>query len=175
MNKQDTINLLKLDIAAEETLLKLKDDIVAVVKKFDNKVPTKRITTALKKVDDNLRFTAQYNSMVIEMYTTNRSVQSTTGTSWVYISNSCKTILHSCLRSSSNNGCLNDDGTINASQIIKDINIYAEYKQKSITDLKKQIKNIDKITAKFEGIKEQQSQFLKDTNINIMSYLNLKF
>ena len=68
--------LVELEIANRELMLTMYDAIEETLKKFDGKIFSKRIETALKKnVSANIRVKREFNSIIIEFHFENRMVE----------------------------------------------------------------------------------------------------
>ena len=67
VNDETAKKLVELQIKNREYAFSLYDEIIEVLAKFDGKQVTKRIETALRKIDDNIRVENEYNSFIIKV------------------------------------------------------------------------------------------------------------
>ena len=171
-DKTNTIKLIQLEIEAKEKAIFLIDQIITVAEKFDGKVANKRFGTALKKIDNNLKFAMEYNSFKIELYIDNRFLQTETHTE--YIKNSYVSIIHGSISSSYWNSLLINsriDGTELVAQLIKAKKELTSW----VLELKSQVEKIDSILTAYQGIKDQIEKFGNDVNYTIRDYFQLDF
>lgn len=171
---QNKLNLIKLDMEATEKMLSLLPAVREVLKKFDGKEATKRLDTALKAVDADLKFYKEFNSFIIEMYITKRCVKEASfefGT--VYIKDSYKTLVHISLKSSSGDGAT-QNGVLNAEEVIKIMNIQAACKNVNLLQTKHNLKNLEKLQAKKEKLQKQINGYNDSISYTSALYLDLK-
>lgn len=67
--------LVELEISNRKLALSLFDDIIKTLERFDGKQANKRIDTALKKINENLSFSREYNSFIINLITQTKIIK----------------------------------------------------------------------------------------------------
>lgn len=171
--KQETAKkLIALEIKELEKAVAVIDDIKKTIPKFAGKAPTKRLDTALKAINSNLRFETSYNSFILEIRKENRHVQDTDNSA-VYTLSSAVNIIHASLRSSSGDGiCQN--GTIDAALFLAQVNSAHDYIVNSIKNLTDELKDIDRILAEHARILKERDDFISSTHCLIREYFYLK-
>ena len=172
MKHETAIKLIELEIENLEKAVKVINEIKKIVPKFDGKTPSKRIDTALKAIDKNLRFETRYNSFVIELYKEIRHVQDTPQT--VVYSNSHSTfILHASIKSSYGDGvCQND--TIDGKIFLAELETSQEHKKAFIVKLRAELGNLDNIIVNHARIKKEKELFLSGVSSLTREYFDLK-
>jgi hypothetical protein len=165
------IQLLELEAEARSRALLLCDKIIGLVPKFDGKKPDKRFDTALKAIDKGLSFETRFNSFIIKHWIEKRMVQSGGHTS--YLTGSDVSIIHASIQSSYQDGiCQN--GTIDGKQLIAHIETAKGHLQKNITEINKDIQNIETILKRFKAIQDEKEKFNHDVSWTTRGYFNLK-
>jgi len=79
----DATKLTELEIKAKEKAISLYDEVIEALAKFDGKTITKRIETALKKIDSDL-YIKQDSSFKVCLYISDRSFETENG-NWIYL------------------------------------------------------------------------------------------
>lgn len=166
------MSLLQLEINSTRTALNLCDGIIEVVRKFDGKQPSKRLDTALKGIDENLRFKMEYNSFSIYLYLSVRCVRTEIGVR--YLNHDYQDIIRSSMESSRGDGvCQN--GTIRAELIISDIERARQQMKERIAQLTAEMGDIGGILNRFEELRLAQASFEASVSYSVREYFNLKF
>jgi len=169
---QERIDLINLELAAREKALGLLDMIIAAVQTRDGKAPDKRLDTALKAIDENLRFSMHYNSFVIELIIRDRSIVTTSGHS-EYIKDSTVCIVHASVKSGYNGGGACQNGTINAAVLIDAIEKFREATKISIEKTRGELANIEEVLAAFSAARLALSQLENSTSYLTREYFGL--
>jgi len=168
---QERIDLINLELAAREKALGLLDMIIAAVQTRDGKAPDKRLDTALKAIDENLRFFMRYNSFVIELIIRDRSIVTASGHS-EYINDSTVYIVHASVKSGYNDGAC-QNGTINAAVLIDAIEKFREATKISIEKTRGELANIEEVLAAFSAARLALSQLENSTSYLTREYFGL--
>lgn len=175
VNDETAKKLVELEIKNREYAFSLYDEIIEVLAKFDGKQVTKRIETALRKIDDNIRVENEYNSFIIKVGFWNiekRSVKTENGIA--YLENSEETICHCSRFSSYGDGVLNENNSLNYENIKKQLIKHKEYMEESIKEIKSQLANVETIISEYEELEKKCQDFNRDTNFCISEYYGLK-
>lgn len=174
MKNQDIkLELLKLEVTHLNHAIKLCDEIIKVIPKFDGKQSNKRFDTALKGIDSNLHFVTRYNSFVIQLYKDNRSIQDDKGISH-YLNDSYVNIIHWSIESSSGDGiCQN--GTINGKLLIGIIEEQRKYFQQRMDGLNDNINKIDEIIDCYKEMIKERETFKNNVSYLVRDYFDLNF
>ena len=174
-NDETAKKLVELQIKNKEYTLTLYNSIIETLAKFDGKQVTKRIETALRKIDDNIRVENEYNSLIIKMgfYDINkRSVKTESGIA--YLKESEETICHCCRFSSYGDGVLNEDNSLNYENIKKQLIKHKEYMEESAKEIKSQLENVESIISEYEELEKKCKDFNHNTNWCISEYFGIK-
>lgn len=171
--KEIKLRLLDLEIKARNKAINLCDDIIKVVSKFNKKEPTKRLDTALKKIDKNLNFRLRHNSFIIDLNIENRSITIEEYNTH-YIRGYNISIIHSSIRSGYGDGiCQN--GTINGELLMDEIDNSKQQMIQEVNKLKHGIENINNIITEKAMIDSQIANFKNVTPYLIREYFDLNF
>jgi len=152
--KLNKINSIEKELLRKEEVFKLCPAIIEVIKKFDGKQSNKRLDTALKNIDKNLRFKTQYNSWIIE-----------------HVSYDIN-IVHASISSSYGDG-VEQNGVIIADVAIADLNKNMNYRKEQAIKTREQNK-IDIIDGLIEESEELKKK-IKEFNEKINYAINDKF
>ena len=167
--------LIELEVKANEKAIGLTDNIIEVVKKFDGKMPTKRLDTALKTIDKNLSFKCEYNSFMIDLWIEDRSIsvphKDYVGA--VYIKNSNVSICHCCMVSSGKPQAINEDGTINAEYVIESILNSKQYRIEYNNSMIKTLNEIEEKIKEYEELKKTIRAFNDSVNYTVAQYFEI--
>lgn len=182
-SNEDSKNLIRLEIENRKEALKLYEEIIELVKKYDGKVLNKRFDTALKKIDERLSYDRQYNSFYIEFSVwNNRSCKSTKTDSYgysstLYISTDCIR-LNTYIQTYShgrNEPCMLCDERIIAKPIIEALNKGKAGIEKTIADLENSIDKAQEYKEKCEALKKQMEEITKDIPYLIKEYFDINY
>ena len=169
--------LVNLEIQANVKALQLMDDIKEVIIKFDGKIPDKRLDTALKKIDSDLSFKQDYNFFIIDLWIRNRSVsvkkENETYSGTYYIKSDRVGICYCACKSCYGDGCLNEDGTINAEMVIKSINGSKKYLLEYNNSMVNTVNNINDKIKEYEELKKRIVEFNNSVNHTVAQYYEL--
>jgi len=172
MKHETAKKLIELEINALEEAAVVIEEIKKIVPKFEGKTPSKRLDTALKAINKNLRFETKYNSFVIELFKENRHVQDTNQTV-VYSSSHSTNIIHASLKSSYNDGvCQND--TIIGKVFLAELDASQKHQKAFVEKLRAEIGNIDNIITEHARITKEKDAFLTGVSYLTREYFNLK-
>jgi len=174
-NDETAKKLVELEIKNREYAFSLYDEIIEVLAKFDGKQVTKRIETALRKIDDNIRVKNEYNSFIVEVGFWNiekRSVKTENGIA--YLKNAEETLCHCARFSSYGDGVLNEDNSLNYEAIKTQLVKHKEYMEKSTLEIKEQLADIETITSEYEELEKKCQEFNAKKNWCISEYYGLK-
>lgn len=162
MTKQLRMSRINLEIKNNEKALAITDKVLEVLKTFDGKVMSKRIDTKLKEIDSNLNFRKnQYDDWCLyygfwdSRYDTE---------SKCYVFNDEFYYL---------NYFKPDSSVLNYAEIEEKIKKAVEYKRESISKLKQQLKQIDKILEKRKKLCEQINEIHNSIHYIIRNDLDL--
>lgn len=183
LNIEDAKKLTLLEVEAKQKAIKLYDDIILTLSKFDEKIPSKRIDTALKKIDSNLSFKENGNSLIIELYIEKRSFKSDNANSWIYLDFTSENIVY-CSRFSKYGGVLNGgennidyplekQNTINFELLKKQLEKTKEQKEKHIEILKTQLENVEELIKEHDELVEQLKSFNSKVHHSIANNFDL--
>lgn len=166
--------LLKLEIKNRKYLISLYDSVLECLKKFDGKQVTKRIETALKKIDDNIHMKNDGNSFVIELYFKDRSISHNNG--YYYLKNSDENFCYCSRFSSYGDGVINVDNTnsLNYAILEKEMLKHKDYLIQSIEKSEKQLKDIDSLIEEYKDLQEKCNDFNNKIHWSIAEYYNIK-
>lgn len=168
-NDETAKKLVELEIKNREYAFSLYDEIIEVLAKFDGKQVTKRIETALRKIDDDIRVENEYNSFIIKVGfwdIEKRSVKTENGIAYLENSGHCSRF--------SSYGVLNENNSLNYENIKKQLIKHKEYMEESIKEIKSQLANVETIISEYEELEKKCQDFNRDTNFCISEYYGLK-
>jgi len=171
--KQNKTNLVNKQLENMQNALNTIDGVHEVLKKFDGKTLNKRVSTALKTVNNNLNFEMSYNSFIITYKDyNNRSVQDVSGVGCLYIQYPDIYLAHDCLKSSDNNGVYQNNVFI-YDNIKKILDRKKEDLQKDIKEITSQLKKIDLIEQQRAKLDLMIEGFNNKYHHTIRSYFEL--
>lgn len=175
-NMEISRKLVELEIKNRKYLVSLYNEVLECMKKFDGKQVTKRIDTALKKIDSNIHMRNEYNSFVIELYFEDRMIKEENSYNCHYLKNSYENFCHCCRFSSYDDGVINVDNTnsLNYARLEKEMLKQKDYFVKSIEETERQLQNIDSLVAEYKELQEKCNDFNKKVNWSIAEYYNIK-
>ena len=173
-SKEINLKLLDLEIKIRERAILLCDQIINTIISFNGKKPTKRLDTALKKIDEDLHFYTHYNSFIIEFYIHDRFINVDNIAHYIKSSSSYFSIVHSSIYSSYGDGIC-QEGVINSDQLLKHITNSQNYYIKEIEKIKEAIENIDDVILQKQKIDKQMKAFERNVPYLVREYFNLKF
>lgn len=168
--------LVELEIKNRKYLVSLYDSVLECLKKFDGKQVTKRIDTALKKIDNNISMRNEYNSFLIELYFEDRMVKEENSYNCHYLKNHSDCFCHCCRFSSYGDGVINVDNTNSLNYVIleKEMLKYKDYFINSIEESEKQLQNINSLVEEYKELQEKCNAFNKKIHWSIAEYYNIK-
>lgn len=183
LNIGDAKKLTLLEVEAKQKAINLYDDILTTLSKFDGKIPSKRIDTALKKIDSNLRFKEDGNSLIIELYIEKRSFKSEIADSWIHFDFTTENIVY-CSRFSKYDGVLNSgendincppekQNTINFGLLKEQLEKTKEQKTKHIETLKAQLENVEELIKEHNKLVEQLKAYNSKVHYSIANNFDL--
>ena len=174
-NVSDEISkkLVELEIANRELMLTMYDAIEETLKKFDGKIFSKRIETALKKnVSENIRVKREFNSVIIEFYFENRMVEY--NNSIAYLKNSYEYFAHMTAYSEQYPHILDNEKLV-YSEVLKELEKTKEYLKESVDKMKTALTEINNILTEYEELREKCREFNSKTNWAITEYYGIKY
>lgn len=172
IDKEKAVKLSNLHIEAMKTTLTFTDEIKEVLQKFNGKPITKRIDTALKKINPNLHMSREYNSFRINWLIENRSFGEN-GMVY-YIKEHTINILWASCFSSYGDGVLDSENCLIAEQAIKELDRQNEQTKESIKNATEQLANIENAISEHERIKKELESFNHSINWLVNSYFDLR-
>lgn len=156
-NQKHAILAIELEKKMLIKAIELIPQVIEVVKKFDNKVPSKRLETALKEINKGFRFNMEHNSFIIEIKFFDHDDRCTSdGDRAIYANEDSFRVCHMCISSAYGDQAI-DNGRINANAVINSPNgllAFLEVHKKTVQGIDDTIKNI-------EELKEQRKELLK--------------
>lgn len=164
--------LIGLELAAKAKAVGLIPEIIKVAQKFDGRKPNKSLDTALKVIDKDLVFKRQYNSFIIEMLISNRSVLSPNRSHCEYTESRTVSIVYSSIATSDQDGIC-QEGVINGGLLVEKLNKAASDLTSSINFISGQMENIDGILAEHDRIEKERENFKNTTEYMIRNYYKL--
>ena len=168
LTKEDKIKLIELELKALKKVIELAPEVEKVLRKFDGKQANKRLDTALKKIDSNLRFEIHSNSFDVTLYIQDRSLQ-TEDKGRTYIDYK-KTVLGGCVESAYGDGiCQN--GTLIADIAIKELYRMIDYHKQTVKNTEVNINEIEE----FENQKQEIKTKIENHNDSIPYLLDKYF
>jgi hypothetical protein len=173
---QDNINLIKLEVENMKKGLELAPKIKEVIKSFDNKVYSIRLSNKLNEINSNIY--ARLNNMdylEIYYYYENRSIHSTTSDCWNYTKNSQLYFVHcSCsnIHGEYQNG-LKRDKRINAQYLISEIDAWIEYRKKYIEEIEYELEHLEELKKDYQAWQDAREK-LMNHNHAIREYFEVK-
>lgn len=171
--------LVELEIANRKEMLKLYDGVIETLAKFDGKIYSKRVETALKKnVSDRISVERSFNSLIIKYYYENRCVtyknDGSEYTNCAYLKDTYDNFVHATCYSSYDDGCMADKDTIIFDKLKAQIVKTKEYMENSIVEMENALVNIDKIIREYEELKAKCDAFNSKKNWCISEYYAIK-
>lgn len=177
IDKEIARKLTELEIENRKHVLTLYNGIIETVNKFNGKVLNKRFDTALKKIDEHLSYSVNYNSFDIKYYCINDSVKRVEdryGYGSTYYIKERTLYLNSYLTLNNTykeeTDILNEEGKLIADRIVKGLE---DGKKKIKEDIVKLEESLLHIEEYMETIEEMKKTF-KDYMDNI-PYLTKKY
>ena len=156
--------LVELEIKNMKEISDMISDVAEVVKRFDGKVLSKRLETALKVVNNNLRVESTNVCIHIARYRGDRCFTSSKHNTY-YLDN-----MYDYMTVYSDS--FDDKGKINADAIIESLNIKREKIIRRIKDLQDSLNRIDEWRDKINKAKEELKNLRKEIPSEILSYYN---
>lgn len=173
MQSQETkIKLVQLEIEAKEKAVSLVNPIIAIMGKFDGKQANKRLDTALKTIDQDLRFMTEYNSFKIYMYIQKRMISGPDHAD--YIKSDYIYLVHGSIVSAYG-GAIMPQGVIDSGEVIRQLEKFKAETIQWIEKLKNQISNIQSILIEYKAIKDSMESFNNRFDWMIRDYWQLDF
>ena len=172
VDKEKAMKLANLHIEALKTALGFTDEIKEVLQKFDGKPITKRIDTALKKINPHLYTVREYNSFRINWIIENRYFCENGGA--YYIKENTISILWATCFSSYGDNVLDSENCLIAEQAIKELDRQNEQTKESIKNATEQLANIENAISEHERIKKELESFNRSVNWLVNSYFELR-
>lgn len=172
IDKEKAMKLANLHIEAMKTALNFTDEIKEVLQKFNGKPITKRIDTALKKIDSNLHMSREYNSFRINWFVENRCFCENGGA--YYIKEYAINILWATCFSSYGDGVLDSENCLISEKAIKELDRQNEQTKESIKNATEQLANIENAISEHERIKKELESFNRSVNWLVNSYFELR-
>lgn len=172
IDKEKAVKLSNLHIEAMKTALTFTDEIKEVLQKFNGKPITKRIDTALKKINSNLYIKREYNSFRIEWIIENHCFGENSMA--YYIKEHTINILWASCFSSYGDGILDSENCLIAEKAIEQLEKAREQMEKDISNSIRQLENIESTIAEHERIKEELKEFNRSVNWLINNYFELR-
>lgn len=181
MNISDGISkkLVELEIENRREMLKMYDGILEVLAKFDGKVFSKRVETALKKnVSENIGVKREFNSLIINYYYKNRCINYKEDgkeyESCAYLKDTHGTFVHAICYSSYDDGCMGNKDTIIFDKLKEQIDKAREYMEKSVKEMEIALAKVDETIKEYEELKKKCYDFNHSTNWCISQYYDIK-
>jgi len=156
LTMDDRAALVRLHLQALQDAIDLAPAVIEVINRFNGKQANKRIDTALKAVNKNLRFSAVYSWAEIEMWIENRSMRGGQPDEYgyqstAYLSTSTVQIAHACSYTGEK-AHLSPiiDGRLNAPVMVESIRFYTEQHRAAIENTLKQLQEVEALKAERE-------------------------
>ena len=154
-------NLLLLEIETFKKQLELIEEIKPTIRKFDGKVLSKRLDTALKKVNNRIRLEYSFNQIKILYYPEVNSIRENTYSLYITDHYSRELMSTSMIQSGNSHSINKDDNTVITNIFIEALNNSAEYIKNNIEEAKILIKDYDKLTSEKKEIELKIQEFNK--------------
>lgn len=173
---KDNINLIKLELENMKKGLELAPKIKEVIKSFDNKVYSIRLSNKLNEINNNIYASLDnMDYLKIQYYYENRCVKSTTSESYIYTRNH---ELCYCFCGCTNlygryiNG-LKEGKRINAQYIISEIESWEAYRIQEIESIENELNNLEDLEKDFLAWYEAKKK-LESHHHTIRDYFEIK-
>lgn len=174
VDKEKAMRLANLHIEALKTALSFTDEIKEVLQKFGGKPITKRIDTALKKINPNLYMSREYNSFRINCNWLIENRYFCENGGGYYIKEHAISILWATCFSSYGDNVLDSENCLIAEQAIKELDRQNEQTKESIKNATEQLANIEATISEHERIKKELEGFNRSINWLVNSYFELR-
>lgn len=180
---EDARNLVNLEIENRKKALELYPQIIECVEKFNGKVLNKRFETALRKIDDCLRYNWEDSRFGIEVRLNNRCIQSVkTDTygyaQWNYISGfelTLTSMLYTVSYNPDDRRMLDENGRIIAPVIIKALNERKQSIENTIAELEEKLNNVQEYRNKLEALRIEMEKVMNDVPYIIREYFDINY
>lgn len=166
--------LVELEIENRKYVLSLYPSVAEVLSHFDGKQITKRIETALQKIDKHLYIRREYNTFSVKYYCENRSIKGDNG-NWHYLKNSEIHLFDAtCFDAYEEDGILNTDNTLNFEKLNVIIEGDKNYIGKETTNMQKDLAEIEAYIEEYKELEKQCKDFNNKIDYTVKEYFNLK-
>jgi hypothetical protein len=174
LTANDRAALVRLHLKAYQEAIDIAPAVIEVIKRFDGKQANKRIDTALKEINPNLKFSSEYSWAEIEMYIENRYYRGD-GYAAGYVSSSTVQIVHAC-NYTGEKAHLSPviDGKLNAAVVVEGIEIYVEQHKSLIETVTEQLQRVDEMRIERERIIKESQAFNSALSWMIDDYFELR-
>lgn len=180
---EDAKNLVSLEIENRKKALTLYPQIIECVEKFNGKVLNKRFETALRKIDDNLRYDWNGSRFDIEVILNNRCIQSVKAdgygyANWNYISGlnlTLNSVLYTVSYNPDDRKMLDENGRIIAPVIIKALNERKQSIENTIAELEEKLNNVQEYRNKLEALRIEMEKVMSDVPYIIREYFDINY
>jgi len=166
------VKLIQLEIEAKQKAVSLVDPIIGIMGKFDGKQANKRLDTALKGINEDLRFNMEYNSFKISMYIANRMINSQDHAD--YIKSDYVYLVHGSITSAYGNAIM-PQGVIDSNEVNRQLYKFRTETIAWIEKLENQVKNIETILIEYKAVKDAMERFNNRIDYTIREYWQLDF
>ena len=180
LNTNDRAALVRLHLQAYQEAIDIAPAVIEVIKRFDGKQVNKRIDTALKAVNANLKFSSEYSWVEIKMYIENRTIRGEKPdnygySSTAYVSSYTVQVAHAC-NYIGEKAHLSPiiDGRLNAAVVVENIKAYVEQHKALIETVTEQLQHVEEMRVERERIIKEQQTFNSALNWMIDDYFELR-
>ncbi|MBR5604279.1 MAG: hypothetical protein IKW51_08770 [Bacteroidales bacterium] len=174
--------LVELEINNRKEALKLYDEIIPVIKKFDKKVLNKRLETALQQVNQYLRIDRNYSSFSIMLYVQDNYVKSKPDRNGCCMASyvqtrqlSLTTALFTSDGYMKDKIMIDDEGRIRSDVIINALEQGRNNMEEHIKMLEESLPNVEEYKQKLESLKNEIENTTKEIPFLIREYFDLNY
>ena len=175
LTEEEKTRLCRMENRLHANAYELADKVAEVVRKYDGKVFTKRLGTALNQLDSHIYVEAPYNSFNIK-YVANsyeeRSIRASNGDT-AYIDNNEVYIVGLCKVSQDDHRALTDDNRIIADNIIKNIERMKKYHKETYNEVENQLAQVQFFKARKARITAEIEEHNDEVNYSVANYFDL--
>ena len=165
--------LIDLELAIKEQAIKLAPAVKEVVKKYDDKTLSKRLETALKKIDKRLYVHNEWNSFDIKFIEHDkRSIQTSRFTE--YVEHNDVYIASTCRQNAYGDSSLTYDNRIIADVVNASIDRNVASAAESIKEVREQLKQVETFRANKRRLEDETKQHNDKINYTIQRYFDLE-
>lgn len=173
LTDEQRTQLVNLELAIKENAIRLAPEVKKIVKQFDGKQLTKRLQTALQKIDKHLYVHNEFNSFDIKYIEyDSRYIPVKSGVE--YIEYNDATIAGTCKQSAYGDSSITEDNRIIADVVISSINKQVDYLTEVIAETRDQLNFIDQYRQRKAEITAAREAHNDQINYTIRRYFDLE-